>query len=64
MDELKRITSQINSFLNSEKTSKYHLRFIQDAIYVYGRVPNNIIPDVLYNKLRKKLEGVFKSTNK
>ncbi|MCU4792909.1 S-4TM family putative pore-forming effector [Bacillus cereus] len=64
VNELKRITSQINSLLESEKTSKYHLRFIQDSIYVYGRVPNNIIPDVLYNKLRKKLEEIFKKTNK
>ncbi|OFD66080.1 hypothetical protein BWGOE6_04050 [Bacillus mycoides] len=64
VNELKRITSQINSLLESEKTSKYHLRFIQDSIYVYGRVPNNIIPDVLYNKLRKKLEEIFKNTNK
>lgn len=64
VNELKRITSQINSLLESEKISKYHLRFIQDSIYVYGRVPNNIIPDVLYNKLRKKLEEIFKKTNK
>ncbi|WP_102694149.1 S-4TM family putative pore-forming effector [Rummeliibacillus pycnus] len=62
--ELKRITAQLNSLLESEKTSKYQLRFIQDAIYVYGRVPNNIIPDVLYKKLRKKLEMIFTSTNK
>lgn len=64
VNELKRITSQINLLLESGETSKYHLRFIQDAIYVYGRLPNNIIPDVLYNRLRKKLEEIFKNTNK
>jgi len=61
---LERITSQIYSLLENEKTRKYQLRFIQDAIYVHGRVPNNVIPDVLYNKLRNRLEATFESTNK
>lgn len=64
VNELKRITVQLNALLESERTSKYQLRCVQDAIYVYGRVPNNIIPDILYNKLRKKLEEIFKNTNK
>lgn len=62
--ELQRITSQIYFLLESERTSKYQLRFIQDAIYVHGRVPNNIIPNTLYYKLRNKLEEVFESINK
>ena len=64
VNELKRITVQLNALLESERTTKCQLRCVQDAIYIHGRVPNNIIPDILYNKLRKKLEEIFKNTNK
>lgn len=62
--DLERITSQIYTLLENKKTNKYQLRFIQDAIYIHGRIPNNIVPDFLYRKLRSALEDMFKSTNK
>ena len=62
--ELERITALIDDFLMEERITKDQLRSVQDAIYVYGRVPNNIIPDILYSRLRKELEETFENTNK
>lgn len=62
--ELKRISLFIYSLLEKEKVYNYQLRFIQDAIFVHGRLPNNIIPDYLYKILRSKLESQFKEINK
>lgn len=65
VNELKRITSSIDALLNNQaKVTKQELRSIQDSIYIHGRVPNNIIPDVLYNRMRSKLERLFSYTNK
>lgn len=65
VNELKRITSSIDALLNKQaKVTKQELRSIQDSIYIHGRVPNNIIPDVLYNRMRSKLERLFSYTNK
>lgn len=38
---------QLNALLESERTIKYQLCYVQDAIYVYSRMPNNIISDIL-----------------
>ncbi|WP_142509321.1 S-4TM family putative pore-forming effector [Lysinibacillus sphaericus] len=63
--ELKRITSSIDDLLDKQtKVTKQELRSIQDSIYIHGRIPNNIIPDVLYNRMRSKLEQLFRHTNK
>lgn len=65
VNELKRITKCIDDLLNkTTKVTKQELRSIQDSIYIHGRVPNNIIPDVLYNRMRSKLERLFSYTNK
>lgn len=65
VNELKRITSSIDALLNKQaKVTKQVLRSIQDSIYIHGRVPNNIIPDALYNSMRSKLERLFSYTNK
>lgn len=65
VNELKRITQCIDDSLNNKaKVTKQELRAIQDSIYIHGRIPNNIIPDVLYNRMRSKLENLFKYTNK
>lgn len=65
VNELKRITKSIDHLLSKQtKVTKQELRSIQDSIYIHGRVPNNIVPDVLYNRMRSKLERLFSYTNK
>lgn len=63
--ELKRIDKHIKKLLfEIEKVTKYNVRSIQDSIYVYGRLPNNIVPSIIYRYHKKKLEPMFKSINK
>lgn len=62
--ELDRLNSHIRNLLNKRSVTYEELRFNQDAIFIHGRVPNNIVPDKLYWKLRNNLESTFKKINK
>lgn len=63
-DDLKRLSDFIEILINQGNPTDRDLRYIQDAIYIYVRLPNHIIPDVLYNKLKNKFEDIFRITNK
>jgi len=62
--EMRRVVLLIEQYIEEDNPTEYQLRTIQDAVYIYGRLPNHIVPNVFYNKVRNKLESIFKSTNK
>lgn len=62
--EMNRIIGRIDYFINRGNPKNYEIRAVQDAIYIHGRLPNHVVPDVLYNKIRKEFETTFKRTNK
>lgn len=64
IEELERLNSHICSLLDKKNVTYEELRFNQDAIFMHGRVPNNIVPNVIYWKVRNKFESTFKKMNK
>lgn len=63
IQELERLNSHIYNLLEKRNVKYEELRFNQDAIFIHGRVPNNIVPDRIYRKLRKRFENLFKKIN-
>jgi len=61
--DLDRLNTYICNLQNKKHVTIEELRKVQDSIFIYGRVPNNIIPDKLYWKLRESFEKVFKQIN-
>ncbi|MBD8038721.1 hypothetical protein H9635_18410 [Solibacillus sp. A46] len=62
--DLERIANYINQLYEKGHPTDNEIRSIQDCIYIFGRLPNHIVPDVFYKKVRKKLENVFRVINR
>lgn len=63
-DELERLSNYIETLIVQNNPTTKDLRNVQDAIFIYVRLPNHIVPDFLYNKSKRKFEDIFKITNK
>lgn len=62
--ELQRVILLIEQYIENGSPKKSDLRSIQDAVYIYGRIPNHIVPNFIYKLLRPKYESSFEKTNK